>query len=544
MIENTTTNDKASSDMATSHIWRVPFTVFVGFALVIGLFFLHLYDAGLNRMINSWFDREEYGHGLLIPFISLFLIWQKKDILEICKFESGYSGIALVFFGIFMVFLGEISAITIFIQYGFIFTITGLVLTYMGWNAFKNVAIPFVLLFFMVPLPGVIFQELSQYLQLISTQIGVFVIRLFDISVYVEGNVIDLGVYKLQVVEACSGLNYLFPLMTLGFIAAYFYKVETWKRVVIFLSSIPITVLMNSFRIGVIGVTVEYWGIDMAEGFLHDFEGWVVFMACTGLLVMEMWLFVYFSNSRRPLLEVFGLEFPAESPSDATVNIRPISKHVVVASAMIILATVVGYFSPERTDLIVDRKEFSDFPKVLGDWDGSSIAKQFLDKEIIDALKFDDYLLASYVNNENGNINLYIAYYGSQSKGASIHSPRACLPAGGWQVKEISDYSMNDVLTSAGKPLKVNRVLIQMGEAKQLVYYWFPQRGRNITDEYVLKWYVFWDSLTMKRSDGALIRVTTLLNPNDTIADADQRLMDFIQTASPVFNEYIPENIN
>src|SRR5207253_2194127 len=96
--------------------------------------------------------------------------------------------------------------------------------------------------------------QLSQKLQLWSSQLGVAVIRLFGISVYLEGNVIDLGSYKLQVVEACSGLRYLFPLMTLGFIAALFFRAPLWKRSILFLSTIPITVLMNSFRIGMIGI--------------------------------------------------------------------------------------------------------------------------------------------------------------------------------------------------------------------------------------------------------------------------------------------------
>ena len=96
--------------------------------------------------------------------------------------------------------------------------------------------------------------------------------------------------------------------MSLSIIAAYFYKDAAWKRVILVLSSLPITVLMNSFRIGAIGVTVEYWGPSMAEGFLHDFEGWFVFMACTAVLVGEMWLFARLGKDRLPLREAFGLD--------------------------------------------------------------------------------------------------------------------------------------------------------------------------------------------------------------------------------------------
>ena len=112
--------------------------------------------------------------------------------------------------------------------------------------------------------------------------------RLFGVSVYLEGNVIDLGVYKLQVAEACDGLRYLFPLMTIGFLIAYFFKATFWKRALLFLSSIPITILMNSFRVGTIGVMVEHWGVRMAEGFLHEFQGWMVFMASGALMMLSL----------------------------------------------------------------------------------------------------------------------------------------------------------------------------------------------------------------------------------------------------------------
>lgn len=541
MIENNPVGEKSNDDIKPINIWSVPYLVIGGYAVIVILLFLYLYEHGLNRMVSSWLEREEYSHGIMIPFISLFLIWQKKDILENLKFEGSYGGVGIVLIGIFLVVLGEISAITIFIQYGFVFIISGLAFSYMGWSAFRHVAIPFVLLLFMIPLPAVIFQGLSQYLQYVSTQIGVFVIRLFNISVYVEGNVIDLGVFKLQVVEACNGLRYLFPLMTLGFIAAYFYKVEMWKRVFIFLSSVPITVLMNSFRIGVIGITVEYWGIEMAEGFLHDFEGWIVFMACTGLLVFEMWLFLYFSKTKQPLLEVFGMELPAESPSDALINARAIPRHAITAGLLVIVSIAAGYFTPERVDLVVERKQFTDFPSVLEKWDSTNHTKEHLDKEIIDVLQFDDYLLATYTNNERYDVNLYVAYYGSQSKGASIHSPRACLPSGGWQIKKFYDYTVDGVFNSKGASLEVNRVLMQMGDNRQLVYYWFPQRGRNVINEYALKWYIFVDSLTMKRSDGALVRVTTTVNQGEDLGAADARLKSFLTEVNPLMKNYVPE---
>ena len=241
------------------------------------------YLDSLRHMVTNW-ERPEYSHGYLIPFIVLFLIWQKSDVIERLRFTGSWSGIALMAGGLMLLFMGTLSTIFTLSQYGFALAIMGIALAWLGPKPFRLLAVPLVLLIFMVPLPNFLYFNLSQKLQLLSSAIGVEVIRQFGISVFLEGNVIDLGTFKLQVVEACNGLRYLFPLMTLGFIVTCFYRAPFWQRAFVFLSTIPITVLMNSFRIGMIGVLVEHFGQSMAEGFLHDFEGWVIFMACFAVL--------------------------------------------------------------------------------------------------------------------------------------------------------------------------------------------------------------------------------------------------------------------
>ena len=205
-----------------STIWRLT-PVTWGVMLIMGLGIVAMFHESASLMVK-WWEKDEYSHGYLIAPIVAFLIWQKKDLLERIQFTGSWAGVMVVIFGLSLFFAGELNAPYIVIQYGFLITLTGLLLAFMGWKAFKLIWVPLLILAFMVPLPNIIYRNLSAALQLISSEIGVSVIRMFDISVYLEGNVIDLGSYKLQVVEACSGLRYLFPLMTLGFIAAYFFK--------------------------------------------------------------------------------------------------------------------------------------------------------------------------------------------------------------------------------------------------------------------------------------------------------------------------------
>jgi exosortase D (VPLPA-CTERM-specific) len=496
-----------------------------------------VYFDGLNDLLRMWNTKEEYSYGYLIPVITLFLIWQKKDSLERIPFSGSWAGVLITLFGIGLFVIGNLSTIYLVIQYSFLIVVAGLVLAFTGWQGFRLVWVPLLFLLFMIPLPPFFLTELSAQLQLISSQLGVWVIRLFGISVFLEGNVIDLGTYKLQVVEACSGLRYLFPLMTLGFISAYFFKVSFWKRAVLFLSTIPITVLMNSFRIGVIGVMVEYWGPRMAEGFLHDFEGWVVFMACTAVLVVEMWVLIRIGKDRRPLQEVFGLEFPAPTPRDAQTQYRPLPTPYLGAAFLMVIAAIAAIAMPQRTEIAPSRQDFTQFPMELGRWQGKS---DRMEQIYVDALKFDDYILADFANLERELVNFYVAYYASQRKGESAHSPRTCIPGGGWEITSLTQMSVDGAQVN-GIPLQVNRAVIQNGEHKQLVYYWFQQRGRNLTNEYLVKWYIFWDSLTRNRTDGALVRLTAIVNPGEDIANADKRLTDFAKLVSAPLKSYLPD---
>lgn len=520
---------------ASTPVWRFSLLQWLAIAVAVAVSLL-LFFTGLSYMVESWGQREEYSYGYIIPFLTLFLIWQKKDQLEQVPFKGSWAGTAVVAVGLALFFVGELSTLYIIVQYAFLTVVAGLVLAYVGWRGFRLVWVPLLLLVFMVPLPNFLYQGLSSHLQLLSSEIGVAVIRLFGISVFLEGNVIDLGTYKLQVVEACNGLRYLFPLMTLGFIAAYFFKAPLWKRAVVFLSTIPITVLMNSFRIGVIGVMVEYWGEGMAEGFLHDFEGWVVFMACTALLVLEIWLLAKIGKDPRPMREVFGMEFPEPTPRGARVQVRAMPKPFLVAFGLLAAMAVANAALPERTEIVPARKEFSDFPFSVGAWQGK---EDRLEQIYLDALKLDDYVIADFVSPEGKSVNFYVAYYASQRKGESAHSPRSCLPGGGWEISDLTQRTLPGAEV-AGRPLTVNRTVIRHGDNRQLVYYWFQQRGRVITNEYLVKWYLMWDAITRQRTDGALVRLITPLTVDEAEGAADRRLTAFAVEMSRILPQYVP----
>ena len=191
----------------------------------------------------------------------------------------------------------------------------------------------------------------------------------------------------------------------------------------------------------------------------------------------------------------------------------------------------------ERAEVPPARAIFVDFPMKLNGWLGTSLT---LEKQYIDALRFDDYVLADFRFGDGQPVNLYAAYYQSQRMGQSAHSPQSCLPGGGW---EISSFDHLDLPASSGmvRSLHVNRALIQKDRQKQIVLYWFKQRDRILSNEYLVKLFLFWDSLTRGRTDGALVRIASLVGPGETEDIVDQRLLRFVSTIEPELNRYVPD---
>jgi exosortase D (VPLPA-CTERM-specific) len=499
---------------------------------------LSIHWPALDFMVATWHQVEEYSYGYFIPVITAFLIWQRSDALRQHELSGSWWGLAVIVLALLLGVLGQLSAIRLFSQYGFVIGVFGLSLAAIGVRGTRIIAVPLAMLMFMIPLPQFLLREVSHSLQLVSSQLGVGLIRLFGISVFLEGNVIDLGSYKLQVVEACSGLRYLFPLMVLGCLAAYFFQAAMWKRMLLVLSTVPLTIGINSLRIGIIGVTVEYWGAAMAEGLLHDLEGWFMFMVCLVLLLAEMVLLARLGPGGQSLRAVFGLDVPEGLPKGTSVAVRKLSGPTVAVALLLAAAAAATMLAPQAGQKAPPRKSFSEFPLQLpGGWQGRV---DRLAPDIVAMLAVDDYFVANYQRSRSAPwVNFYTAYYGSQSGGESTHSPRTCIPGDGWAIlrTEVVELPTQNALPA----LRVNRALIQKGDQRQLVYYWFQQRGRSMTGEFEVKWFILRDSLVDDRSDGALIRLVTPLIPNEDPAAAEVRLQDFVRNLQPHLAAYIPD---
>ena len=517
--------------------------------LLLGL----LYFDSLQFMVGMWVTDENYGHGMFVPLISGYLIWQQRNHIQWVGAPGTWWGLPLLGFGLACYVIGELGTLYVLLHLSLWLVLVGLIVSIIGPRGAREIAFPLFFLLTMIPLPEFLHQALSSRLQLLSSALGVGCLQLIGVTAFRDGNVIDLGPIQLQVVEACSGLRYFLPLTSLALLCAYLFQDRLWKRLVLFFSSVPLAVLLNGFRIGVIGLLVDVYGQGAAEGFLHFFEGWIFFVASLGLLFGEMLILsridpmggpmsvpMGVGRSWRTLISLPGALYvsaPASpSASSQSGSLRDAPTFLLSLSVLGLAALA----SPQlvgRTEVVPVRESFLDFPMVIGDWHGSPVA---MEKQYVEKLRLDDYLLADYQKPGQSPIDLYIAYYRSQRKGQSVHSPKTCLPGGGWEMASLRTVEVEGA--SPGAPsLMVNRAVIQKGDQKQLVFYWLKQRERLLTDEYLVKAFVFWDALTRQRTDGALVRLITAVRSEADEAAADRRLHEFANLVHPMLKRYVPD---
>ncbi|WP_028319399.1 VPLPA-CTERM-specific exosortase XrtD [Desulfobulbus elongatus] len=508
-----------------------------------------LYSSSFNWLVLKDWSREDYSHGWFVPLIILYLVWEKRPILRVTPANPSWMGLLVLIPGLLLYWIGELAG-EFFSQYlSFTLIVIGLCWLHLGWQKLKVLFFALAFTVAMYPPPHFLHDRITFQLKLISSELGIRLLHLYGMSAYREGNIIDLGFTQLQVVDACSGLRYLFTLVIMAILLAYLYRERLWKEIVLVLSAVPITLVINAVRIAVTGILYKFWGPAVAEGFFHDFAGIFVFVAGLGVLLFEMWLLSGFRPMRTWGLFAAGSssggseEAPARLPATASQVaagggigsfLRP---HQSVVALILLASTLVAVQVIDFREKTPPAKPFAQFPVHVGQWQG---VRGHLDQDIIDRLDLSDYTTIDYRGPDGKTVSLYVAYYQSQTKGESIHSPETCLPGSGWKF-EKSGVSNLPVVAGRRNSLPVNSAVMSKGENRQLVYYWFPQRDRIVTSTYALKFYNFWDALTRQRTDGALVRLITPVYPDERIEDARVRLTAFAGDMMPVLSEYLPE---
>ena len=489
--------------------------------ILIGLF-IAAYWIPLKTIVNIWWSDEDYSYGFLIPLFSAYLLWDKRKILQNIRFKTAWPVMPfLIFFVLFSLYgiLGSSGNISMPAVPILIILFTAFCF---GMETIRRLIMPLGFLIFMIRIPPSIEGSLGLYLKQISSKLGGAIIGLFNISVNVSGNIIDLGVTQLQVVDACSGMRYLFPLMALGVVYVYFFEKVTWKRIFCVLATIPIAVLTNALRIGITGILTNYFGPTMAEGFFHSFSGWIIFMLALACLFLLGRILAFFppEKSAVRLSDIPKVDTQTESISSGNINL---SFYISVGLLVLVL---IFSLSTKALPPVKIQGGIASFPLEFAGWQGRS---EYVDPGIIIQSGAEESFSGTYQNDFGGVISLYMGYRSTAflSNDNFFHSPTICLPSAGWITKETSIHVIKDVPFFGD--MKVTEMLIEKGGDKQLVYFWFQTKDNATHDKDINRFHLAVHAIKRDNTYDLFIRPVTLLQRNEPIGNAETRMDNFVR---------------
>ena len=253
--------------------------VWFGALLLVG------YAGVLNYLVHQWINDEDMGHGFFVPLVAGYIAWQRRAALASAKTSTNYWGLVLVLFSAIFLTVGTLGAQIVVSRIGFLIALVGAILFLCGTQVLRILAFPLFLLVFMIPIPAMIYARITLPLQLFASRVAETILSLFGIPVLRDGNVLELASQRLSVVEACSGIRSLLSLSFLSLVYAYFFDNKQWMRWALLASTIPIAIAANSARVTLTGMISEYRA-DLAQGFFHSAEGWVLFIIALVLLIV------------------------------------------------------------------------------------------------------------------------------------------------------------------------------------------------------------------------------------------------------------------
>ena len=245
-----------------------------------------VYWAILSHLFAQWANDQNFSHGFFVPLFSLFVLWGDRTRLSTLGLKPSWTGLLLLGAGLCVLILGVLGAELFLSRLSFLLVIAALVVLFAGWGYFRAVLFPWAFLILMIPIPAIIFNQITFPLQLLASTVASAILPLFGVPVLREGNIIVLPQMALEVAEACSGIRSLLSLLTLAIIYGYLMETRIWIRVLLACAAIPIAVAANSLRIVGTGVLIQFWDPAKAEGFFHAFSGWLIFVVSLLMLFL------------------------------------------------------------------------------------------------------------------------------------------------------------------------------------------------------------------------------------------------------------------
>jgi exosortase len=258
--------------------------------LVIAGLVAALYGPVLSQMVMQWWQDPDYSHGFVVPLFVGYVLYQRRQKLQHVQVGPNNLGFPVMLGAIVLLLAGTLGAELFLSRSSLLFLLGGMLLFFAGWKMLRAVAFPLVFLVLMIPLPALIYNQVTFPLQLLASRLASNSLELFGIPVLREGNVLVLPNYSLEVVEACSGIRSLMSLIALAVAYGYFVEKRLGARITLVVLMLPIAVASNALRVVGAGVVTYFWGPQYAEGFFHFFQGWLIFVSAVACMLFVHWL--------------------------------------------------------------------------------------------------------------------------------------------------------------------------------------------------------------------------------------------------------------
>lgn len=505
--------------------------------------FLFCYRHVIVGLYQVWSTDENYSYAFLIPFISAYLIWEKRKLIAQTPVRTHWLGGAFFLFFLLVSIYGILGSSPSAVRPAIPLAILSITLFCFGKEMLKRLALPLTLLIFMIPLPTLFGTLIGNRLKLVSTRLGEIILRLTGVTVFVEGNIIDLGVTRLQVVDACNGLRYILPLLALGVLFAYFFEKSRWKQVVLVFSTIPIAVITNGIRIGITGILAERYGQKVADGFFHGFSGWLIFMFAFFML------FVFHFT----LKAIFKTQTGHNQEDHKTVDTKKHShkggklpetgwKHigrlpVLLCSVCLLLVGILSFATGELPPLRI-KGSLASFPMVIEGWKGNI---QRIEPDMVIKSGAQDALSAQYKDASGRMISLYIGYRESPFNESEnfFHSPHVCLPSSGLKTLAFDTHRISNIPKFGD--ITVRRMVSERMGQRHLVYYWFQTKSQTSFDVNINRFHLAMHALTRDNTHDLFIRPITVLEKGETLEQAEARLDGFVRIMTGALLEFLAQ---
>jgi len=493
---------------------------------------MYMYAPVLRNWSDTFNNDASYSHGWALPFVSAYFAYTilcgpKGQVLRARSAPDGV-GLAGLVFGCALFLFAQKTTIIFLSQLSFLIVLAGAITALFGRAMIRDLAFPYGILYFGLPLPAILYLPLTFRLQLMSSALAEHALDLLRVPALREGNIISLPNVRLEVVEACSGLHSLFALLAVACIISYVFIPGKLGRVLLTLTALPVAIALNAARVTIVGVTCYLLGPDYAEGFAHFSVGMAVFgFGC---------LIILFLGSRFSAAAYQKPETVTAIPEQPAELSWKFSGRMLLPAFVLGITLLLNFFAA-RTDAAEPlQRPWASFPFQLGDWTGRELS---ISESQIRSLGTRDLMLREYRKSETElPVGLYVAYFPQQRTGTGMHSPLHCIPGAGWQIEQEST-----VRVAAGpflKPLLVNQIIFRKEEQRELVLYWYMEQGEVEKDELRGALLTLWNGVLHGRSDGCLIRISRTIN--STPEAAFEQATEFIRAAVPLaMADFLPD---